>query len=838
MIFLQARKKKLNLFLNLKRSNYIRLEMTSQYLKVINPTNPCDAFPEEELATKFPFPLDPFQKHAIKAIHEGHNVLVTAKTGSGKTMVGEYLIHHCLRKGQRVFYTTPIKSLSNQKFHDLKQIFPSVGIMTGDIKYRPDADILIMTTEILRNLLYKEGTVTQTLGLTGQISLEGLGGVVFDEVHYINDRERGKVWEETMILLKPEIQQVLLSATIDHPELFASWLADLKQKEVYLLSTTYRIVPLQHNVLIANQPQLLMDNKEIFYDDAYKRWLDWRSAKGKEKDQKKQLVNNRRAGGYQDPTVKGFGGLPSFPHQLNECVRMLNEKDLMPALFFVFSRAGCERFANLIEGSVITSSDAAAIQHIWDFHLHKHKDVLEHLPQAHQLLELCKRGIAFHHSGLLPMLREIVEILFGKGLLKCLFATETFAVGINMPTKTVVFLDLEKYSDECQGLRPLRTDEYIQMAGRAGRRGKDTMGYVFYLPQREPVSLGEMKQMMTGKKSSISSQMDFGYDFILKTLQAKNIKWVDLMDKSYWAQQRNMEKKSQDAIIMDLQNRIDNSGLNESELEQCHIRNQAEEWFNTGSKQARKEAQKVLEKLKNTQTGPHWDRIWKLWLTRKERIAKQVEEIAYLDSLTEPTKDLLKPRFELLQKWGFLDKTNNLTTLGLYATEINEGQQILMAMAYKEGLCEEMAPEEFVAFLAAFLNEGKEDDEAPSLDDLDIPKVVKKTLWQIDNWAAKCQKQEDQILGPQRNDLWTLKTTWIEPLYRWVCGEDAAVICQDYGIYEGNLMRSILKVANMVEEWINLATFSQNIQMLRLLDGLREKLVRDIAKPDSLYLKL
>ena len=184
--------------------------MSSPYLKVINPSEPCSEFPESELATTFPFPLDPFQKHAIKAIHNGHNVLVTAKTGSGKTMVGEYLIHHCLKKGQRVFYTTPIKSLSNQKFHDLKQIFPSVGIMTGDIKYRPDADVLIMTTEILRNLLYKDGSATQTLGLTGQISLEGLGGVIFDEVHYINDRERGKVWEETMILLKPEIQQVLL----------------------------------------------------------------------------------------------------------------------------------------------------------------------------------------------------------------------------------------------------------------------------------------------------------------------------------------------------------------------------------------------------------------------------------------------------------------------------------------------------------------------------------------------------------------------------------------------------------------------------------------------------
>ena len=821
--------------------------MTSSYLKVINPNEPCSQFPTESLATAFPFPLDPFQKHAIKAIHEGHNVLVTAKTGSGKTMVGEYLIHHCLKRGQRVFYTTPIKSLSNQKFHDLKQIFPSVGIMTGDIKYRPDADVLIMTTEILRNLLYKEGTMTQNLGLTGQISLERLGGVVFDEVHYINDRERGKVWEETMILLKPDVQQVLLSATIDHPELFASWLADLKQKYVYLLSTSYRIVPLSHHVFVGCssgtktqlQPQLLMDNKEIFYEETYKKWLDWRAAKGKEKDEKKRMVENRRAGGYQDPTVKGFGGLPSFHHQLNDCVRYLNENELMPALFFVFSRAGCERFAKLVEGSVITSSEAASIQHIWDFHLHRHKDILQNLPQAHQLLELCKRGIAFHHSGLLPMLREMVEILFGKGLIKCLFATETFAVGINMPTKTVVFLDLEKYSDECEGLRPLRTDEYIQMAGRAGRRGKDTMGYVFYLPQRDPISLSQAKLMLTGKKSSIQSQMDFGYDFILKTLQAKNLKWVDLMEKSYWAQQRSLEKKSVEKEVIDLHNRVINCGLSESELETCRVRQEAEEWFATGSKAQRKEAQKVLEKLKNKQVGPAWEKLWKTWLTRKENVRKEEQEREYLDYLNRPTENLLTPRFELLKRWGFLDHENTLTKLGLYATEINEGQQILMAMAYQDGLCAPLSQDEFVAFLAAFLNEGKEKDEDPTLDDLKIPMTVKHILYRVDEWAAKMQKDEDQILGPQKGDFWALKTTWIEPLYRWVVEDiSPAVLCQEYGIYEGNLMRSILKVANMVEEWTNLATYTQNIEMLRILEGLREKLVRGIAKPESLYLNL
>jgi len=817
--------------------------MLSQYLQIVNPNEPCDGFPfrpmdEKELATTFPFPLDPFQKHAIKAIHNGHNVLVTAKTGSGKTMVGEYLIHHCLKKGQRVFYTTPIKSLSNQKFHDLKQIFPSVGIMTGDIKYRPDADVLIMTTEILRNLLYKDGTATQQLGLTGQITLENLGGVVFDEVHYINDRERGKVWEETMILLKPTIQQVLLSATIDHPELFASWLADLKQKEVYLLSTSYRIVPLVHQVLIGKQPQTIMDNKEVFYEDAYKRWTDWRKSKAKEADTKKQLVDGRRSGGYQDPVVKGHGGLPSFNHQLNECVQMLSEKDLMPALFFVFSRAGCERFAKLVEGSVITSSDAATIQHIWDFHLHKYKDVLEHLPQAHQLLALCKRGIAFHHSGLLPILREIVEILFGKGLIKCLFATETFAVGINMPTKTVVFLDLEKYSDECQGLRPLRTDEYIQMAGRAGRRGKDTIGHVFYLPQRDPITLGQAKQMLTGKKSSIVSQMDFGYDFLLKTTQAKNLRWRDLVDNSYWNRQLEIELKRLTGDRTKTQADLDAFLWLENELGECERRVIAEEKVKTAKNKALKEAKRELDALLEKYKEP----VWKNMMAKYERYTQLLTNLASMQrdivTLENQVNSLVEPRFELLHQWGFLNEDRTLTSLGVYATEINEGQQILMAKAYQEKMCETMTQEEFVAFLAAFINEGKDSDDAPTLDDLKISDSVKDSLIIVDRWAAKFQKEEDRRVGAQADDFWSLKTTWMEPLYRWVSGESAAILCQEYGMYEGNLMRSILKVANMVEEWINLATYTQNIEMLRLLEGLREKLVRDLAKPDSLYLKL
>jgi ATP-dependent RNA helicase HelY len=312
------------------------------------------------LATEYTFPLDPFQQHAIAAIHEGQNVLVTAKTGSGKTLVGEYLIHYTVAKGGRVFYTTPIKSLSNQKFNDLKKMFgpTRVGIMTGDIKFNPDAQIIVMTTEILRNLLYKQGTSTEHLGLTAALSLKNLQAVVFDEVHYINDRDRGRVWEETMILLPPAVQLVLLSATISRPELFASWLGELKQIPCALISTLYRIVPLTHGVLIGTQFQTLMDNKNIYHDDVYRRWLEYRDKGIKDHEDFQKKVKDQRRAGHDGP-VEGKTRPSSFLHQMNETIGALETQKLLPALAFVFSRAGCERYAEKVQATLIDSSESA-----------------------------------------------------------------------------------------------------------------------------------------------------------------------------------------------------------------------------------------------------------------------------------------------------------------------------------------------------------------------------------------------------------------------------------------------------------------------------------------------
>ena len=812
----------------------------SQFLKTINPSTPCTTMPSP-LATEYNFPLDPFQQHAIAAIHEGQNVLVTAKTGSGKTLVGEYLIHYTVAKGGRVFYTTPIKSLSNQKFNDLKKMFGQerVGIMTGDIKFNPDAQIIVMTTEILRNLLYKQGTSTEHLGLTAALSLKNLQAVVFDEVHYINDRDRGRVWEETMILLPPAVQLVLLSATISRPELFASWLGELKQIPCALISTLYRIVPLTHGILLGDQFQTLMDNKNIYHDDVYRRWLEWRDKGIKAHEDFQRKVKEQRRAGYEGP-VEGKTRPTSFVHQMNETIDKLEREKLLPALSFVFSRAGCERYADKVQATLVDSSEAAKINHIWDFHLHAYKDSLETLPQAHKLKALALRGIAYHHSGLLPVLKEIIEILFTRGFIKMLFATETFAVGLNMPTKTVLFFGLEKYSDESMGLRPLRTDEYIQMAGRAGRRGLDPVGTVIYLPERDPVSAATMRSILTGGQAQISSKMQFHYEFLLKSLQSNATSWLSLMEKSYWFMQRQEEIVVAKRELAALEESLSNTLLTPDDIHALGEREAIEQVLAHAQNAKKKAAQRALEAWKQEHSGARWDIVIKAYPAYRKNIADIQSQKQYIHSL-ESHKESVEPIIAFLKSHGFLAEgpltKDSLTERGILATEINEGHPLLMTELYLSGHCADLAPEEIIAVLACFMGEDKKDTQ-PALSTLSIPKKVKEILYGLGATAQGFMEDERPFEIQSPDSYWSLSTTWIEPMYRWSLGEEASVLCAEYDLFEGNLLRSINKCVSLVEEWIALATFKKDVPMLDKLHGIEQSLKRTIATSDSLYLRL
>jgi superfamily II RNA helicase len=809
----------------------------SPFLTIPNLSIPPKELPQHP----YSFPLDPFQQHAICAISKDENVLVSAKTGSGKSVIAEYQIFHSLSKGKRVFYTTPIKSLSNQKFYDLKHQFPNAttGIMTGDIKFCPDAQIVIMTTEILRNLLYKKGTRTEHLGLTAAISMEDIDAVIFDECHYINDPDRGKIWEEIMILLEPSVNMVMLSATLDHPEYLASWLGDIKKKPIHLIETHYRIVPLTHNVLQRNritdeyELAVVMDAKETYNDSVYQEWLLMRQRQADDVRHYKEKVKDVKAAGTKGAVDGKNKNNTSFTHQLNEVIPFLERQELLPALFFVLSRKQCEQYAAHMEHSLLSSSDTASVKHIISFHLHRYMGELEKVAQYYQIYDLLCRGIAFHHSGILPLLKEIIEILFSKGFVKLLFCTETFAVGLNMPTKTVLFAGFKKYDERVDDMRILRNDEYIQMAGRAGRRGKDDKGIVIYLPDRDPLTAHEMKRMMKGAKPEICSRMEFHAEFIMKTMQA-SMDWHHILKSSYWYQQYQVEllflQKEHDTILSALKNK--KSGIEEKiwlECEQCAV---LERLIKESTNAQQKDARRQLDSLKNRQMGPKWAKAiadYKECHVLERKASLKLESIVELESYElsiESTVQFLYDNEYILTADIHSLSMNDMTIKGILATEINEGHPMLMTELYTREILHELTGIEICAVLACFLESSNTSSVIQH-----APPIINKAITELEKIQNRMSKQYTVI-------KWDISKDFVDVIYRWMNGETLQTLCADYELFEGNLIRTIMKMSNMIDEWISMAEYCQHVEQVEKMANIREKMIRGIVIPDSLYLRL
>ncbi len=427
--------------------------------------------------------LDRFQEEAIAAINQGTSVIVTAPTGAGKTVIAEYAVEKCLEENRRVIYTAPIKALSNQKYRDFfTEYGDKIGIVTGDVVLNPHAQVLLMTTEIFRNTIFDDIE-----------RLQDVSYVIFDEIHYINDIERGTVWEESLIFAPQHIKFVCLSATIPNINPFADWMQSVRDVEIKVVEELKRPVPLEHHLYFKDYgvgtTKHIRALRNRAQQDARKRGYDQRK--------------NRR--------VKA---LPSDFIETRLIPHLQLEKRL-PCLYFCFSRKGCEGNASALafgaQLQLLTERQRTEILKQFD-ELCVLFDIVEekHIAKFRKLLS---RGIAYHHAGMLPTLKEVVERLFTSGLIQLLFTTETFAVGINMPACTVVFDSLEKYDGI--GFRYLKAREYHQMAGRAGRRGIDTIGYVYSQIIPAYADEREIKSVVTDKVEAIESQFNLSYSSIL-----------------------------------------------------------------------------------------------------------------------------------------------------------------------------------------------------------------------------------------------------------------------------------------------------------------------------------
>ena len=461
-------------------------------------------------AKVYPFKLDQFQEEAIGYIDRNESVLVAAHTSAGKTAVAEYAIAKSLKAKQRVIYTSPIKALSNQKFRDLQEEFSDVGLMTGDMTINPSATVLIMTTEILRSMLYRGSEVVREVAW-----------VIYDEVHYMRDKERGVVWEESIILLPHKVRFVFLSATIPNAKEFVTWVSKLHHQPCHVVYTDYRPVPLQHFIfpVAAEGLYLVVDEKGNFREDNFQRAM----LSMHNEDSLSHDVKGKSS------AKKGKG--KNANADLFRIVRLVMDRELDPCIVFSFSKKDCESYALQMSRLDFTSSEEKElIEHVFSNALEALSEIDRKLPQIETILPLLKRGIGIHHGGLLPILKEIIEILFQESLIKCLFATETFSIGINMPARTVVFTNTRKFDGE--HFRWITSGEYIQMSGRAGRRGKDDKGIVIQMLD-EKMEPDIAKAMLYGTPDSLCSSYHVTYNMVLNMLRVEDADPENLLKMSF-----------------------------------------------------------------------------------------------------------------------------------------------------------------------------------------------------------------------------------------------------------------------------------------------------------------
>uniref|UniRef100_A0A8C5L4F4 RNA helicase n=1 Tax=Jaculus jaculus TaxID=51337 RepID=A0A8C5L4F4_JACJA len=458
-------------------------------------------------AKEYPFILDAFQREAIQCVDNNQSVLVSAHTSAGKTVCAEYAIALALREKQRVIFTSPIKALSNQKYREMYEEFQDVGLMTGDVTINPTASCLVMTTEILRSMLYRGSEV-----------MREVAWVIFDEIHYMRDSERGVVWEETIILLPDNVHYVFLSATIPNARQFAEWICHLHKQPCHVIYTDYRPTPLQHYIFPAGGDglHLVVDENGDFREDNFNTAM--------------QVL--RDAGDLAKGDQKGRKGGTKGPSNVFKIVKMIMERNFQPVIIFSFSKKDCEAYAlQMTKLDFNTDEEKKMVEEVFSNAIDCLSDEDRKLPQVEHVLPLLKRGIGIHHGGLLPILKETIEILFSEGLIKALFATETFAMGINMPARTVLFTNARKFDGK--DFRWISSGEYIQMSGRAGRRGMDDRGIVILMVD-EKMSPTIGKQLLKGSADPLNSAFHLTYNMVLNLLRVEEINPEYMLEKSFY----------------------------------------------------------------------------------------------------------------------------------------------------------------------------------------------------------------------------------------------------------------------------------------------------------------
>lgn len=772
-------------------------------------TNPI---PDSEAAIIYKPSSDDNQQHCFRSICDGRIPIAVLPTGSGKTRIEQYAVAHHLIRGGKVAVTTPIKTLSNQKYSDYgeflsmlrdqKGIEADAGIMTGDHKINPDADVVVMTTEILKNSLNRIDDDNHNR-LTAEY-IDKLSCVVFDEAHYINDRDRGGVWESIMILLDKKINIVLLSATLGGIEMFAQWLSRVRDRDVDLVISTKRPVPLVHH-LFFDKMHKIMDTDNVFVDNGYDRFMS--DMKGI--DSKRNVL-------------------------LNTSVRYLKDHDLLPAIYFTLSKNNCEAFSKELSVQLLTAEESIEAVKMFDKLLLPHKDICMGMAQYHKIRDKISKGIAFHHSGVHQLLKEVTEMLFKRGMIKVLFATETFAVGINMPTRTVVFAGVEKPTG-AETRRPLMRDEYTQMAGRAGRRGIDNKGTVIILPIFGIPDRIDLKNMLAGELPVISSKLKIDYSLILTSMVVSNYTLSDVLSRSLLSYDIDRSLKMIDNEIDRIRDDIrsvSNIDENISDFDEYikhlrHVEEMGRSGINVKLNQKQKKKIKALEN--RVLADERFIKYKELSMMKQELSQKEKDRVGLESYVSHMVADLR----QLLEKYGFL-ADDKLTDSGRIASQIHDCNPLLLSQILLNDVLIGLKEEEIVGVLAVFLNE-KKSGENIYMNDLNVSSAMIGCIKTINDMAKSFESIESEY-GLLNDNYWNINLDYVEAAYKWASGVNLNTIVSNYGVFPGNFIKNMLQLYKLVDDIRNLLRLHGDNRLIPILNVIDSMIYKNEVSTESLYL--
>jgi superfamily II RNA helicase len=753
------------------------------------------------------------------------------------------------RNRNKIIYTSPIKTLSNEKFEEMTEYLAGYGIvpglLTGDHRVNVDSDFLIMTAEILSNALFRLKSDSADKNNQFELDTEFINSiscVIMDEIHFISDESRGHVWENSIILLEPEVQLIGLSATIDQPEMFASWISSIRNKPISLIKKYDRPVPLEYRMFDGTDAHVIMGIDGKYDHEAWKIAIN----------------NNKEMESYHklNKTDKRLDMLRTF-------IDYAGKNKLMQLCFIIFSKRNCERFAEQITDSLLTGQESALAINALHTKLGVHLKNQETMPRFQQIKKLIQKGVCFHHAGMPVILKEVVEYLYKNQYIKALFATETVAIGVNMPVRTIVFTSLEKSTGST--MRYVNAAEFKQICGRAGRRGIDTLGTVVFLPLYGCPDERTIKDdLLYGSMPKIESKLNLTYQSYLKTEVSTAIDKDNYFNKSLLkihTDQMEIANRSDEMVInakiLDLHQKRDlvivtNNIGHEDYDTMCRYSANTKKInptdtvkFSMTGKQRKKHEKdgKIAKKYPSL-----IDILDQIDLAEKElRITS--DQIEYYNLYKDDRYGQIR---EFLKRMDYLDSEYNMTEYGIMIANINECNPFILAEIFTGNILQKCSLTEVVAICAILTDPITSKNKMDrTLNSINTTELVKDAIRYIDHRVEVYRKTEEEIgvecskSGTNSDNYWSTSLDYIEIVQVW-CNTDpeidthSKILCKLNEIeeYEGSFIKNMLKINTIVSNLIGLANITNNFELIPKLEQIESLIIKGIVNTDSLHVNV